>query len=97
VPVELVNVRLALHGRPHPPDLARHAGAKAVSAEPAIRVPMYGVGEQVPVWARETLVAGQTLTGPGLITETVATTYVAPGWRCLVDDYGNLVLEREAR
>jgi N-methylhydantoinase A len=94
VPVELVNVRLALHGQPHPPDLVGQAGAETVSTTPATRVPMYGVGRQVSVWARDALVPDQTLTGPGLITETVATTYLAPGWRCLVDDYGNLLLER---
>jgi N-methylhydantoinase A len=97
VPVELVNLRLAVHGQPHALDLAGHAGARTVSAVPATRAPMYGVGGQVPAWAREALVPGQALTGAGLITETVATTYLAPGWRCLVDDYGNLLLERESR
>ena len=43
---------------------------------------------------REGLQAGQRISGPALITEIVATTYLAAGWHCRVDDTGNLRLER---
>jgi N-methylhydantoinase A len=50
--------------------------------------------QPVPVYARDRLAAGQRLTGPAIVTETVATTWLAPGWRCVVDPVGNLLLER---
>jgi N-methylhydantoinase A len=46
----------------------------------------------VAVLRREALVAGQELTGPALIPEATATTYLAPGWTCQVDESGNLRL-----
>ena len=93
-PVELVNIRASLHGRPpaitlpeltavdEPPDGPRFAR-------------LFGHADEVPVWARDRLQAGQCIIGPALITETVATTYLPAGWRCRVDDRGNLRLERE--
>ncbi|MCP4043893.1 MAG: hypothetical protein GY731_18375 [Gammaproteobacteria bacterium] len=53
------------------------------------------MSEGVPVWPRELLQPGRVLKGPALITETVATAYLAPGWCCRVDDYGNLSLSSE--
>jgi N-methylhydantoinase A len=37
---------------------------------------------------------GQRIKGPALITETVATTWIAPGWECQVNGQGNLRLNR---
>ena len=95
VPVELVNVRVALRASPPTMDLQRQAGADGAKPDPESYVAMYGVGEAIPSYARDSLSAGQSFSGPALLTETVATTYLAPGWRCQVDAYGNLLLERE--
>jgi len=93
LPVELVNLRLGLH-----------AGATALSLTPVVpaqvqppydTVPLYGVDQPATVYARDGLVAGQQLDGPALITETVSTTYLAPGWNCEVDTVGNLLLNQE--
>jgi N-methylhydantoinase A len=46
----------------------------------------------VPVWSRAGLVNGQVITGPALITEIVATTWLPAGWTCSVDPVGNLRL-----
>jgi N-methylhydantoinase A len=53
-----------------------------------------GYEDAVPVWQREQLCQGQIITGPALITETVATTWLPAGWNCQVDQVGNLQLER---
>ena len=95
VPVELVNVRVALRARPPAMELQRQAGADARQPDPGSYVTMYGVGEAVPAFVRDSLSTGHTLLGPALLTETVATSYIAPGWRGRVDAYGNLLLERD--
>ena len=45
---------------------------------------------------RASLDSGQVINGPAIITETVATTWVAEGWQCEVDAVGNLLLSLEA-
>jgi N-methylhydantoinase A len=56
-------------------------------------VQVQGAEAPVPRWERNLLVPGQCLEGPALVTETVATTWLAPGWRCEVDGFGNLLLQ----
>jgi len=92
LPVELVNLRLKLQGPQPALPLAPLAGGE--EAVPASRAPLYGVEGAVEVWTRDTLVPGQSLQGPALITEQVSTTYLAPGWQCQVDPHGNLLLHR---
>jgi N-methylhydantoinase A len=92
-PVELVNIRCNLHGRPpemHLPPVAIDATQRQAPREVAVS----GHTEAVPVWPRESLTAGQSFSGPALLTETVATTWLPAGWECRVDPVGNLQLER---
>ncbi|WP_303909172.1 hydantoinase/oxoprolinase family protein, partial [Thiohalomonas denitrificans] len=91
LPVELVNVRLGLFG-PEPELALEGAGKNRVNYLDIIE--LYGVMGEAEVWRREDLAAGQVVKGPALVVETVATTYIAPRWRALVDPVGNLFLER---
>jgi N-methylhydantoinase A len=52
---------------------------------------MPGFIEPVAVIDRAGLTAGQRLKGPALITESSATTWLAPGWGAEVDNVGNLL------
>lgn len=93
LPIELVNIRLALTA----PALAVQLAAPPRHAtEASRRATLYGIGEEATVWLRELLAAGQVIDGPALITERVSTTYLAPGWRCRIDAVGNLVLDRRS-
>ncbi len=56
---------------------------------------LHGCETEVTIIPRISLQAGQTLQGPALITETVSTTWLAPGWRCTADSTGNLLLSKE--
>ena len=49
--------------------------------------------EDVPVYDRYALKAGNFLKGPSLIVESYATTLLAEDWTARVDRWGNLVLE----
>ena len=91
-PVELVNLRVGLQGPPPPVSLA--ALPPGEDGNPLRRVEISGEQEDVPVYLREALTPQQCISGPALITETVSTTWVAAGWRCCVEPFGNLMLER---
>ncbi len=90
LPVELVNLRLQLQGPQ--PQLPLAQLTSEGNAAPAGYSSLYGIDDAVPVWSRVELAPGQSLEGPALITEQVSTTYLAPGWQCQVDPYGNLML-----
>lgn len=90
LPVELVNLRLQLQGPRPQLSLAQFETEEA--AGPSSYTTLYGIDDVVPIWARGQLAAGQELEGPALITETVSTTWLAPGWLCQVDPYGNLMI-----
>ncbi len=92
-PVELVNLRVGLHGPA--PDIRLPPLPPCPEAAPSGRAALWGYDDPVEIYARDRLAAGQVLVGPVLVTETVATTYVAPGWRAAVDTVGNLVLDAD--
>ena len=92
LPVELVNLRAAVRGPALPVELAPLGGGEAPGE--AGRVEVVGIEAPVAHWRREELPAGFAVEGPAILTETVATTWLAPGWRCEVDAVGNLLLER---
>jgi len=92
LPVELVNLRLAVRG----PGVALRlaAGERGDEAAPGARVAVVDAGQAVPCYGRAVLAVGQRLVGPAVITEQVATTWLAPGWQAVVDGVGNLRLTR---
>ena len=92
LPVELVNLRLALRGPQPQLPIAIVTTGQASMQPQQISNPEFPDG--VAVWPREYLQPGHTIDGPALITETVSTTWLAPGWRVVVDPHGNLMLDR---
>jgi len=89
--VELVNVRVALSCEQQ--GIQLQMLQDTAHTEPETHIKLYGIEQDVSIYARDKLTAGQIITGPVLITETVSTTYVATGWLCEVDAVGNLMLE----
>jgi 5-oxoprolinase (ATP-hydrolysing) len=64
-------------------------------AEP-VQVRMFTAGAWggVDLFPRAALRSGQAVDGPAIIAEDLATTVVEPGWRAVVTDRGDLMLER---
>ena len=91
IPVELVNLRCGLHGKT--PEITLPPVADAGQCTSRF-VQVAGCAGQVPLWQRADMGCGQEITGPALITETVATTWLSEGWSCRVDAVGNLLLQR---
>jgi N-methylhydantoinase A len=92
VPVELVNLRVGLQGPPPPLGLQPLGERPPGRASGSVRA--WGLAAAVPVYDRDSLAPGQRVPGPALLTETVATTWLAAGWQAEVDPYGNLLLDR---
>ncbi len=63
---------------------------------PAEYVRLFAAGDwaQAPLFRRDALTAGQTVDGPAIIAEDLATTVVEPGWRAEVSDRLDLLLTR---
>ena len=53
-----------------------------------------GAWQDVPIFAREAMTAGQTVNGPAIITEATATTVIEPGWQAELTIIGDCVLTR---
>ncbi len=93
MPVEVVNLRVGLtEERPAPePPPYRPAGPP----DPVAHSTVAGSEAPVPVLPRQRIPLGRSLQGPLIVTETVGTTWVAPGWSVQADAVGNLVLIRD--
>ncbi len=91
VALELVNIRVAVSCASAQLSLSSVSNSLPRSPKTACLV---GIEENVDVIERESLVVGEDIPGPVLITEMVATTYVAAGWRMKIDAVGNIILSR---
>jgi N-methylhydantoinase A len=94
-PVEVVNFHVTVFGAVEKPHLQRirenrdveiaHKGRRTVNFDE------YGVLES-DVFARGSLGAGATASGPAIIEDPAATTVVLPGQRFTVDEFGNIII-----
>ena len=97
-PVEVVSLRLTSVGTiAKPPPRPLEAGGKV---EPKEHRPVYFAESDgyvdCPIYDRYALPAAATLTGPAIVEEFDSTTVVHPGYVALVDEAGNLLIERGA-
>ena len=91
LPVQLVNLRMALRA---PAAVTALPTPEPQPTEPARYQTVAFIDTPVPCYSRPALAVGQQIDGPALITEAVATTWLAPGWQGRVDTQGHLLLHR---
>lgn len=96
--IELVTLRLRARLRTPPPKskVEREPARKSSSrVTPVERAPVSFDTKTVatPVFERETLIPGQAMSGPAVITEYSATTVIPPGKKFWVDASENLVIK----
>jgi len=81
-----------------PPPFTGEVSPKATEGGPApiahVRARMAGQEHNTPLYDRDALGPGASVSGPAIIQETNATTIVEPDWRAAVDERRNLILER---
>lgn len=75
---------------------ARDAGLKTRAPE-SVQLTTDNGAYAAPVFDRTALDAGFTTSGPALIIEQGATTYVAPGWRAEMNAHGDIILTRTSK
>jgi 5-oxoprolinase (ATP-hydrolysing) len=95
ITIEAVSVE-ATHTDEWPIQLPTARWMSHSSGGPAEYVRLFAAGGWVrgPLFRRDALIAGQTVDGPAIIAEDLATTVVEPGWRAEVTDRRDLLLTR---
>ncbi len=77
---------------PEPAVVASSVGAPKPTATVQLRIS--GRDHAAPVYRRDELPAGSEFSGPALVLENGATTFVEPGWRARISGDGDLILQR---
>ena len=98
-PVEIVNVRLRMSSpgeswMPVCRSLTPGDGRKARVGDRTIF--FEGLPVTAGLYRRESLVPGDAIEGPAMITEYTSATLLPPGFRASVDGYGNLLIQAPA-
>ncbi|CAA0102939.1 Acetophenone carboxylase gamma subunit [Zhongshania aliphaticivorans] len=100
LPVQLVNIRQALRADTLSitlPKVKQGPAAQAKGIETVIVATDAGLTEkyQVPHYERAQLTINQIVTGPALISDTVATLWLTKTWQAQVDQQGHLLLRKK--
>jgi len=95
-PVEIVNVRLRMSSPgeswvPVRRSLTPGDGRRARVGERSIFFD--GLPVSAGLYRRESLVPGDTVEGPAMITEYTSATLLPPGFNAFVDGYGNMIIQ----
>ncbi len=95
--IEIVYLRVVASGKFDKPKLhSEGAGGRVLSEALKEERSVYFKGSflNCPVYSRELLSPGSSLSGPAVIEEYGSTTVIFPEWKASVDPYANLTLER---
>ena len=99
IPCRVMNLRVSVIGRRPNFDLsvlAPSADASVADAErPGRQVYVLGAWHDALVYDRLKLPVGAVIPGPAILEQADATTFIDPGLAGRVDDYGNVIVERE--
>ena len=96
--VEIINFRVTATGvmdKVALPELARSDARPTASRERQVHMGRAGF-ETVPVYRRETLLAGQSFEGPAIVDQLDATTVILPDQIVSVEPHGSLIVTEKA-
>lgn len=94
LPVELVNVRVQVKGAEACTEFASfNSAAEDIAKTGIASVQLLDGGSAKVLW-REHLKVGERISGPAIVCEKVATTYVAKGWTLGVTHWGHMQITR---
>jgi 5-oxoprolinase (ATP-hydrolysing) len=82
----------SLHALPASP--SRRGEVSSVASQPSTRFYSRGAWHEAPVYMREALVPGATLSGPALVIEPHQTIVVEPGWKLALTALNDIVMTR---
>jgi 5-oxoprolinase (ATP-hydrolysing) len=95
--VESIQVEVVSAARPSQiKSSVRHKGNDDVAAAPDAVVPCFMDDEwfDTPCFQRQSMYVGQPVNGPAIVLDPTGTVVVEPGWRALLKDDNNLIVER---
>ncbi|HUZ63338.1 MAG TPA: hydantoinase/oxoprolinase family protein [Acetobacteraceae bacterium] len=98
IPVRVLNLHVAVVGRRPKLDLAALApsgGSIGEAARGHRAVYADGAWHQAAVFSRSDLPIGAAIDGPAVLEQPDTTIFVDPGLRARVDEFGNVLLERQ--
>lgn len=94
--MEIVNLHMTGFGRLEKPQIAEWTGGGAVDQaiveQRRVHLDEFG-WQQIPVYRRDLLAAGEQFAGPAIVEEPSSSSVIYPDQRCRVDQYGNLIVE----
>ncbi|MFY9609470.1 MAG: hydantoinase/oxoprolinase family protein, partial [Blastocatellia bacterium] len=91
---EIVSLRVRGIGVTDKPELKRVASGKTHQGEPDHYAPVFltGRASRVPVYSRDRVRPGATVSGPAIVAEYSSTTLIPSGWTAEVDPWLNLII-----
>ena len=94
--VELVNLRVQAIGQAHRPDVLEKPDSGRPAEPTGTRSAFWRASDWIdcPLYDRDDLKPGGTLSGPLIVEEYGSTVVVPASWQVTCDRYGNLVLEK---
>jgi len=97
-PMEIVNVRCRATGITDKPPNQKFAARSRT--EPLLPVQTMELAfrertRKTVLYRRDSLRAGDVLSGPAIVAEYSATTLIPPDWRARLDSYGQLLLTQK--
>jgi N-methylhydantoinase A len=96
IPLELVNLRVRVRTPSRRLSLPTTAAVERSTPRPVRRLCAYEIADPVPVYTRDSLGAARQIEGPAVVTDPVATVWIAPRWWAQKDAVGNLWLRRRS-
>ena len=93
-PVELVNIRLSARAPAALSSITIRSERNNLTAGKWIQMP--DLACNVPIYQRQSLPSGESIEGPMLLTEAMATVWIKPGWLARLDEWGNLHMKVKA-
>ena len=93
-PVQVVNLRVSC-ARPPPNIRLSRSEVTIHSARTTEATPLYCAGrwQSAQLYERSALAPGASIDGPAIVTQDDTTLLISPGWRAVVDAFGNVVME----
>lgn len=96
--VELVNFRMSAIGCRKKPELASNVGkdSKVLVARSERDVFFNGYGTiRCPIYHKDELPTGISFSGPAIVEQMDTTVVITPSWKCIVDRWGNICMDRQ--
>lgn len=89
--VEVITLRLRAYAKKRKLDIPKIQNNKTEIIPNTEQIIYRGKSIRVDVYRREKFYSGYKFRGPSLVLEDTSTTLIPPGYKCRIDDWGNII------